>query len=192
MSASFRRFTVARAFNQLLRALFPAVLLVLYPASASAQADVLREGMRVRMETPTTKKMVGVVRSLSADSVYLYIGEAGSTIGVPRQDIRGLRISQGRSAAEGAKRGALWGAGAMAAFAAILGASLASEDYIGYDNETFGAIALQMVGSGALWGAGIGALVKSERWDRISLTPRIQASSSGPGLGLSVKSAFLH
>ena len=192
MYARTRRFTAAHVLSQLLLFFLPLFLIALTVQPLRAQTDVLREGVRVRVTTHSTTKLVGVVKSLSADSVHLYTEESGATMALARQDITALRVSQGRTSGQGAKRGALWGVAVGAVVVAITSPVVLLAEETNTDEVSLGVFAFQMLGSGALWGAGIGALVRAEKWEAIPLRPRIQSSSSGVGLGFTVKPAFLH
>ena len=86
----------------------------------------------------------------------------------------------------------MWGAGVMGVLGAIFVAAVESDDtYTVTDSDRAVFMANSIVG-GALWGAGIGAFVKSERWERVSVRPRITSSSAGVRLGVRLQSALLH
>jgi hypothetical protein len=189
--SSRRKFSVARVFSQLLHLVFPALLIVSITARADGQATTLRDGMRVLVSTPASKKIVGTVKSIDRDSVSLYSGENGARLAVANSDIRSIRVSQGRSAWAGAKRGAMWGAGVGAALAAALVPFAKPGNSDDSDiNELRLAATTQLVMGGLIWGAGIGAFVKREQWEAVSIGPAVSPTSSG--VGFSITSRLLH
>jgi hypothetical protein len=191
MQARPRHFPIARAFVQLLRFILPAIVLFLSTTSADAQ-DRLREGVRVRVSTRSSHDIVGVVRSISDDSLSIFSGDHGAILSIPSTDIRGVQVSQGKSAFQGAKRGAVWGAGAGAIGAALLLVAAKSDDSYQWTSDDLTYVAVNSVVGGIIWGAGIGAFVRSERWQPVSFRPRVARSSSGVGFGLSLESSLLH
>ncbi len=192
MNPGNRYCIAALKVGRLHRLLLPTFMLSLGVGSAHAQSDALREGVRVQLETRSTRSIVGVVKSLDPDSVRLYTDGNGATLSVPREEIEGIRVSRGKSASRGAMRGAMWGTAVGAVAAAIVVVSLQTDDsYAAADGEAVN-FALNSLLGGAVWGAGIGAFVKSERWERVSMRPRITGSSSGVRLGFSLQPAILH
>ncbi|HKP15929.1 MAG TPA: hypothetical protein VJT85_07690, partial [Gemmatimonadaceae bacterium] len=79
--------------------------------------------------------------------------------------------SRGKSRSAGALRGIMWGAPIGLGFG-ILGLGLA-EDCVACTDEPSDA---EVVGlftlSGVIWGAGIGAIIGRERWERFQLATR--------------------
>lgn len=191
MYARSRRFTIARAFNQLLRLFLAALFVAVSAPALLAQAESLREGVRVRLETRATGQLVGIVKSVSRDSIQLFTDASGASLSLGRQDVTRLSVSQGRSAAQGAMRGGMWGSAVGAVLAAAVLVTAQADDSEIY-TDGVGAFAFQMLLGGAMWGAGIGAFVKRERWSSVDLQPRIVAPPSGTGFGFSVKPGFLH
>ena len=189
--SSRRKFSVARVFSQLLHLMFPALLIVSITAKADGQTTTLRDGMRVLITTPSSKKLVGTVKSVDSDSIYLYSGENGARLAVPSRDVRSIRVSEGRSAWAGAKRGAMWGAGVGAALAAALVPFAKPGNSDNADiNELRLAATTQLVMGGLIWGAGIGAFVKREHWETVSMGPAVSPISSG--VSFSITSRLLH
>ncbi|HVF40840.1 MAG TPA: hypothetical protein VM939_13150 [Gemmatimonadaceae bacterium] len=193
MNASSRRFNFARVLNELLRAIL--VLSVIAPSAdilAQLSPGSLREGQRVRIEATGGRDAVGVVKAIDADSLVLFTGESGATLSLATRDVRGMKVSKGRSMSAGAIRGMLWGAGISGGIAlAIVPAGLADEE-ANLDGEDAGAFVAQMVAGGLIWGGAIGAFVKRERWESISLQPSVQPVASGLGIGFRVSSRRLH
>lgn len=177
--------------STLLRLLIPAVLLATTTGVARAQDNSLREGSRVRIETQS-RDIVGIVKSLDADSVRLYTDENGATLSLARNDVSGIRISRGKSAQAGAIRGAMWGTAVGALAAGIMMVAIGTDDsYETADNEV-AYFALNSLIGGAVWGAGIGAFVKRERWETVSFRPRVASSSTGVSFGIRLQSGLLH
>lgn len=192
MNPRTRHFTVSYLLSRPLRFLLPALLVAVSARNTQAQDVTLREGSRVSIETRSRQRAVGVVKSFDSDSVRLFTGENGATLSVARNDVTGIQVSHGRSAARGAIRGAMWGAGVSGVIGAIFVAAVESDNtYTVTDSDRAVFMANSIVG-GALWGAGIGAFVKSERWERVSMRPRVTSSPSGVRLGVSIQSALLH
>ncbi len=191
MSAITRQFTVARAFSQLLHLIFPVLLLAVSASSARAQKQALRDGMRVSIATSTSKHIIGIVKSVEPDSVRLYTGDNGAVLAIAVNDITSVRVSQGRSAMEGAKRGALWGTGVGALLAVVVAVATKEDEYYG-TGLTRGDVAMQALLGGVTWGVGIGAFAKRERWETVSIQPHVSSTSSGVRLGFSFNSGLLH
>jgi len=192
MNSRTRHFTAAHMLSRLLRLLIPTVLIAVTAPSAGAQDQSLHEGARVRIDTRSSRQIVGIVKSFDGDSVSLYTDNNGATLSLARNDVTGIRVSQGKSATRGAIRGAMWGTAIGGLAAAIVIAAIKTDDtYVESDGEA-GYVALNSLIGGALWGAGIGAFVKSERWERVSMRPRVVGSPSGVRLSFNLQSALLH
>ena len=190
MNSRPRHFTAAHMLSRLFRLLLPTVLIAVTAASARAQDESLHEGARVRLDTRSSREIVGIVKSFDNDSVSLYTDNNGATLSLARNDVTGIRVSQGKSATRGAIRGAMWGSAVGALAGAIVIVAIKTDDsYIESDGEA-GYAALNSLIGGALWGAGIGAFVKSERWKRVSMRPRVVSSPSGARFGLKLQSTF--
>ena len=165
-------------FHSLITALLAAAPLL---PLGSQEITTLREGQRVRISSTSTKELVGVVRQARADSIVVYTEPSGAPLAVATSDLRTVEVSRGRSAAQGAKRGALWGGGMGAGFA-LLGAVLigtAHDNEYSHTDNAIGDFAANMIGGGIVWGAAIGAFVKAERWDRAAIQPRVSRSGVG-------------
>jgi hypothetical protein len=149
------------------------------------QATTLHPGQRVRVTSTSSKDVTGVVSQARADSIVVFTEPTGATLAFATPDLRKVDVSRGRSAAEGAKRGAMWGGGIGAGFA-VLVAAIAASDKNTYQNDVYsvGDFAANMVGGGLVWGAVIGAFVKAERWDHVAFQPRTGLSSVGVRLSL--------
>jgi hypothetical protein len=167
------------------------LLLSTTAAVAHAQDNSLREGTRVRLETQS-RRVVGIVKSLDADSVRLYTDENGAMLSLARNDVTGIRVSRGKSARAGAIRGAMWGTAIGALAAGILIIAVETDDTYQATGNEAAYFALNSLIGGAVWGAGIGAFVKKERWETVSFRPRVTSSASGVRLGIRLQPALLH
>ncbi|HUQ47692.1 MAG TPA: hypothetical protein VM053_05530 [Gemmatimonadaceae bacterium] len=194
MSNKSRRFPFSRALSQLLRTLLPAAALAFSTNVASAQDDGrVAEGSRVRISVPGSKKVTGIVKSRTADSTTIFVEGYAGTQRYLNTDITGLQISRGKSMMAGARKGVIWGGGFGAVLALAVLATPEDEYYADpvYSNRV---IATQTFLGSLLWGAGIGALVRSEQWDTIPVRPRFAVSPSSGSVGVSVafSPSFLH
>ena len=149
------------------------------------------EGSRVQITVPGAKRVTGIVKNMSVDSTTIFV-EGGGLRRFLNSDITGLRVSSGRSAVEGMKKGAVWGLGV----GAVLGALVYSTpdhtndyEYPAYDNNR---VAASMVLGGLFWGVVIGAIAKGEHWDSVPVHPRVSASSRGVGVSVAFNPSFLH
>lgn len=162
-------------------------------ASARAQHSEVQPGARVRIQAPgvVAGRYVGTVLTRSADTVEL--GAPGTApIKVPFALITSIEVSRGSSRALGAVRGVQWGAPIGLVFGVIAAAGTDSDPYC-FDNcRTSGSYKAGIVAAstlaGALWGAGIGAIVGRERWERFEVSPRsaFDVRQGSARLGLAV------
>ena len=143
-------------------------LLAMHSPSLAAQGPLplaeVQPGARVRVEAHgiVAGKYVGTVLSRRGDTLTLG-NPSGTPVVLPLGSIGSLEISRGKSRTAGAIRGMLGGAPIGAALG-IFGVA-----------EVFAAF----TAAGVLWGAGIGAIVGRERWERFDL-PRRTALLIGP------------
>jgi hypothetical protein len=97
-------------------------------------------------------------------------------------------VSQGKSRLKGAAKGSVWGSAIMLVMSAAMSGDPSVRDG-GYADAkpvsipTF--IASEMVG-GAMFGAAIGAIVGSERWDSYETLPQVTVGAAGGRARLSV------
>ena len=154
-------------------------------ALPAQQTTTLHPGQRVRVTSTSSKDVTGVVSQVRADSIVVFTEPAGATIALATADVRKVDVSRGRSAAEGAKKGALWGGGIGAGFAVLVAAIVASDKNT-YQNNVYsvGDFAANTVGGGLVWGAIIGAFVKAERWDHVAFQPRVGLTSAGVSISI--------
>jgi len=145
---------------------------------ALGQAPTVPPGTRVRVNAawPNTD-VVGRVQSSTADTIAVetYAG----TRSVPLATVKRIDVSVGRSHAEGARRGFLYGAiglGGTVAAVLVAGHFVANDDTCG-GSECIDDLALApiLIPIGAAFGgvAGgiIGVLAGSEQWDGVYFAP---------------------
>ncbi len=152
------------------------VALTTTAAPACAQFTEIQPGARVRISAPgiVAGRYVGTVLTRSADTVEL--GAPGTApIKVPFARLTSVEVSRGSSRMLGAGRGVMWGA-PIGLIIGVVAASGTDGDPYCYDScSTSGSYKAGIVAAstvaGALWGAGIGAIVGRERWERFELTP---------------------
>ena len=142
----------------------------------SAQIAEVSPGARIRFRAPPIVLTRTTVTVLERHDDSVRVGpEKGSPFTVPLSAFTTLDLSRGKSRAEGAKVGALWGAGLYA----ILG--LALTDRI--ESCTQGTSCtktrklnagdvLSYTAAGAVTGGIIGALIGREKWERVPLLGR--------------------
>ncbi|HEX9189574.1 MAG TPA: hypothetical protein VGB87_21040 [Vicinamibacteria bacterium] len=134
-----------------------ALLLGTMGAEARAgEEDLLGSRVRVRTIQPGEPR-VGVFEQSTPDELVIRTGGPDSPVRVRRADVAGLEVSRGtrRHALKGLLAGAVaWGAlvGLVAAFDTL------DESGVGEPLVIGGMLAA---------GAGVGALVKTERWERV-------------------------
>jgi len=156
---------------------FSAIALSAVSTSARAQHSEIQPGARVRIAAPgiVAGRYVGTVLTRSADTVEL--GAPGTApVKVPFARVTSIEVSRGSSRALGAARGVAWGAPIGLVVGVLAAAGTDSDPYC-FDTCSSGGsykagiIAASTLG-GALWGAGIGAIVGRERWERFDIAPR--------------------
>ncbi|NIM48165.1 MAG: hypothetical protein GTN78_20805 [Gemmatimonadales bacterium] len=175
------------------RIYLPAVLLVVPFATAVAQQQPppLEPGQRVRVTVPTRdmNKHVETFRRLRGDTLVL------ESMRCPLSDVTRLEVHRGEKskAGKGALFGGLVGAG-LGVVASVVWAAHDCEfiDNVGCEGEEVAVMAggTAILGAaGALLGAGVGALIQTDRWEevpldrlRVSLVPQ----RDGFGIGASI------
>ena len=150
-----------------------------------AQGDALQPGARVRIhgEAIGGERLIGTVMWRSADSVEIASSAAVRTR-IPVVAIRELEVSRGITR----KAGAIRGLRAGLVFAGVLGGIGALSIAGASEEECYprscGALAATFVGVSALYGAGIGAglgaILRAEGWQRVA-TPRLAMMPSRRG-----------
>ncbi|MBA3655864.1 MAG: hypothetical protein H0W69_00765 [Gemmatimonadaceae bacterium] len=166
-----------------------ATLVVACSSAAVAQSTV-REGARVRITERGSHRISGVVQSSTADSIVLYAEPNGAKMSFARSRIESMQTSEGKSASKGAVKGGLWGAGVMAAGGGLVLAMTANEDnfeQVYGEGQGRGAYFGTSVLAGAMFGAAIGAVLRSERWQEVSVQPVVGVRSAGMRVSFSVR-----
>ena len=153
------------------------VLTCLVTAVSGGAASALPEpGMRIRVtaRAPERERWIGPLVSVARDTVTMHAGEVnGAIVTVPTLHVERFEISRGNH------RNGLRGAGVGFAFGALVGAVIgAGSGDSGHDpndllvssrGESTAAGALIFGVLGVAIGAGIGALIQSERWHALPL-----------------------
>ena len=139
------------------------LLLLLLPLPQSSSSSPLTIGTRVRVtvrEDGSERRLVGPLRTFDSEALALTTEDGGERLSLPRANITRIEVSRGsRShAGKGFLVGAVLGLAAIAVVEAAHG-----DNYEAPDN--YGLIVAGSVAGGALVGAGIGALMRSERWE---------------------------
>lgn len=166
-----------------LSAILPALALVFsFAANASAQAG-LREGIKVRIHSSGAPETTGVVERVTQDSIVLFTEPAGTRLGLARASIDKLQVSHGKSASQGAKKGALWGLATFGTVGVLIAAASDDNDRA-YEDISRAEFAVASVVEGAVIGAIIGALVKAEKWETVPVRPTVAAGAAGLRVGL--------
>ncbi len=170
-----------------------AMLCVMLPTTGMGQMLEVQPGARVRVLAPgaLAGRLTGIVIARTADSLTISRANA-SPLAIPMSRLTSVELSRGKSHAAGALKGLVIGAGV----GLVLGLTPIPEPTCtsrGCDPElTRGEFLGSMIlGSGGV-GAGIGAIVGSERWDRYQLPARVGLilPSRGHGAGLSLRYAL--
>jgi hypothetical protein len=172
------------------RCLVPVLIALLAASTASAQGDELQPGARVRISAPgiVADRYEGTLLSRSGDT--LVIGSQNALpVRVPSSRISSLELSRGKSRADGAVAGMKWGVPIMAGFGLLLAAAdpNAGCSTCTRDGPSGSEIVGYFVLSGAAYGAGIGALIGKERWERFEVGARtsLEVRNGRFSLGLS-------
>ncbi len=143
-------------------------------------SSVLVIGSRVRITSSTfDARPTGMVTALDEGELTIAIDER-IPLKVPLASITRLETSLGR------KRNTLKGLGIGAASGLLLGLVMPVDpDNCGYYSDNFCSRGESLLGGtlgAALIGAGIGALIKSDRWSRLTLNATGPASNGRPNL----------
>lgn len=143
---------------------------------ALAQSNELQPGARVRVTAPgiVANRYVGTVLSHRGDTLQLG-GQNAAPVLVPLDRVTSLELSRGKSRLSGAGRGVVWGVPIGLALGLATANSLEDCTDFGCRDVSSGERSAYVVASalgGGIWGAGIGALVGRERWERFDVGPR--------------------
>jgi len=143
-------------------------------AQGRSMPDEVQPGARVRVRAPgiVAGRYVGTVLTRSGDTVSLG-SPAGAPFAVPLSRMSSLEVSRGKSRMDGALRGIAWGAPiglGLAVVAYGLGNYVECPTCNDEPSRAEGVALITL--SGAVWGAGLGAIIGRERWERFQLAPR--------------------
>jgi len=167
-----------------MRRSLPSVLVLLLFTVASvahAQLVELQPGARVRIQAPgiVAGRYTGTVLARTADT--LSVGSPNTApVRIPIDRITSAEVSRGSSRGLGALQGLKWGIPIGLGIGVLTAASSDNPDDIycsGFDNcgRSDSSYKTELIASGilggAIWGAGIGALVGRERWERFDVAP---------------------
>ena len=138
---------------------------LLLPGEARSQEEPksvspIAVGTRVRLRAPTVVggRIEGMV--IEMDEASLLIIKDDDRLRVPRQAITQLEVSTGKR--RRALKGMVVGAGIGAVVLGAMGG-------VGTAGFSHGEAALLGLGTGAAYGVGIGALIKTDRWSAVPL-----------------------
>jgi hypothetical protein len=165
-------------------------------ARADAQLIELQPGARVRVRAPevVAGRLEAVVIARSGDTVTLTTPR-GAPIPVPLGAITAAEVSRGRSRSDGAVKGLKLGTG--------IGLAMGLLSAIGYDagsdacgsepcenDLTPGELVAASLITGATLGAGIGAMVGAEHWERLTIPARVVVRRDRDRLTLALAISF--
>jgi hypothetical protein len=148
-------------------------LLLTVPMGLAAQTAEIMPGRRIRVELADSS-ITGTYSSRTADSLVL-MGKAFARLAVPVREVKGIRMSEGKSHLRGAAKGAGWGA--LVAGGSILMFATAHMEPVG--GLIYGAAAAI---PGALYGGIIGGIIGSEKWTTVQpAMPRVTVGAAPSG-----------
>lgn len=174
--------------------LFAAALLALALAPAGAQTlpSAVGPGARVRVRVdspPPPRTVTGTVRTLGADTLVLAPSDGGPPQTIPFASMRRLEVSRGRGVvASHVLIGAVAGAAIGGVVAGTSGSCAADDPWCRFWRSL---AVLGGVGVGGVVGAGVGALIKGEKWMTVPLEHRVSiAPLPGRGMGVAMTVEF--
>ncbi len=156
----------------------------------AADTTFVQTGDRVRLEASRISpgRLVGEVAELSGDTLVLLSEGSSSTIEIPASDLEQIEVSRGKKS--NVILGLLIGAGVGAASAAGLAIWFCNADDDGCTSGQVAGAGLTVTAIVAGLGAGIGALIKTERWKDAAMPASPPAVGLGLGQDGSVRLAF--
>ena len=160
------------------------------PAVASAQDGGLARDVRVRVLAPSfsQKRPVGTLADLDSTGLRLVRGRA-DTLFIPRDAVMAVDVSAGKRS-HWVRGAAIGGVSGMVLATVMWIADTAGDDDSfadAIDTAFYPAVALTLGGAGALVGGIIGAVARTEQWDRVPATElrwTVRPVASGTGVGL--------
>jgi hypothetical protein len=170
-------------------ALLPAALFA-FAQPLHAQLTEAQPGARVRLEAPgiLAGTYEGTILTRSGDTLRVG-GPNSAPVTVPIDRLTSFELSRGSSRLLGAERGTYWGSavGLVLGLAVLPFGSCSNCGHTSAGEQA--GFVFYMTMSGALYGAGIGAIVGRERWERFDLAPRpvVGFRAGRPMLGLSLR-----
>lgn len=188
------RDTIAR-YRDRLRPVVALVLSVAIPATPPLRADepavaaAPSSGTRVRFETTGEGRRTGTVVDLDGEALVVRLTRTSAVVRVPLADLGSLEVSAGRRSRAG--EGAIIAAVPGALFGGYVGlyAGCYEQSNCYGSGMAYAALGAFIAGAlSGLVGAAIGALFKTERWERVRVaTPHasFQLGPTGQG-GLAV------
>lgn len=157
-----------------------ALLLSVFQALPAADTTFVQTGERVRVRAPrvSSDRLIGNLTSLGADTLVLATERGGAIIPIATSDLAEIQVSQGKKSNTilGLTVGA--GVGVASAVGLAIWACNADDDGCTAGMVAGGSLGVLAVTAGL--GAGIGALIKTERWRDARLPP----PPAGIGLGV--------
>jgi hypothetical protein len=153
----------------------PLFLLLVFGAPLGAQSvqpmGELHPGARVRLDAPgvVSDKFTGTILSSSADT-FTVANPSTVAVTVPIAKVTSLQVSRGKSRSAGAVRGLMWGV----PIGLVLGIPFSSggQKQGCTTCDSPGVIIASTTLAGAVWGAGIGAIIGREKWVPLQLRPQ--------------------
>jgi hypothetical protein len=162
-----------RAFFLLLTALTPV-------CGAAQMADIV-PGMRIRVSaTDLSGRIEGTVATRTVDSIVV-VTPAPAQYHIAVASITSMAVSKGRTASQGAMKGALWGGG----IGLVLTLPLSWDSSKSSHPPNYGVMLVEGTVVDGMIGAGIGALVRAEEWTSYDLPARISVNRNGARVGAS-------
>jgi hypothetical protein len=160
------------------------VVLIALAAPCGAQSAELVPGQKVRLVAPAVfaGRFQGTILERRGDSV-IVARPGGVPTAVSFSSIDAAQVSRGKSRSRGAAKGALWGLGVGGGLAILVGipAATRAEANGTADSDITSDVIGHLVLGGTFWGAIIGTMVGSERWDRVNVPGRVTMAPSRDG-----------
>jgi hypothetical protein len=148
------------------------------------------EGARVKAfpAQPGAKAITGNVVDLALDTLIVLPEGGGGALTFDPRDLRKIEVSQGRRGNALLGLGVGAGVGVASAIGLAIWVCNADDDGCTSGQVVGGGLALSAILAGV--GAGIGALIKTERWRKASMPPSPPRVDLGFGEDGSVRLAF--
>ena len=163
------------------------VLVVLATVAQNVAAQdtlAIAAGERVRLTLQSSHRpVIGVLLGQDRDSLRVQADSNSAPVAVARTDVTSVEASLGRHGHAGS------GALAGLVFGGIVGAAAGSSCQDDFLCPGAGGGALLLGGTGLVFGALVGVLVRSERWERVypeEVGVAVMTTRYGVGVGVSV------